>query len=183
MQSGTIFIDYTNFSPPIIIIFSSTIGKMEVRLSSDASLEIQTGALIEAICPQTDDPARCESLMTEFWPKIGLAMYPVFIEGESLCGAGGLGVCTKRRNLVREWTCEECVKGVNDIGGIITTEETIAAVIAFLKVITAVENESFLFDNFAQYFFAIFFLGGDRICTLHLLEPIVLTAVKNFFKV
>jgi hypothetical protein len=111
---------------------------MEARLSSEASLTIQTGALIEAICPETDDPARCESLMTDFWPVIGKTMYPVFIEGESLCGAGGLGVCTKRRNVVREWTCEECVKGVNDIGGLITTEETIAAVIAFLNVITAV---------------------------------------------
>jgi hypothetical protein len=109
---------------------------MEVRLSSEASLAIQTAALIEAICPETDDPARCEALMTEFWPVIGTTMYPVFIEGQSLCGA--LGVCfvhhRKSNKMVREWTCDECVKGINDIGGIITTEETITAVMDFLKV-------------------------------------------------
>jgi hypothetical protein len=104
---------------------------MEARLSSEESLAIQTAALIESICPETDDPARCESLMTEFWPVIGTTMYPVFIEGTSLCGA--LGVCMKR-NALKEWTCEECVKGINDIGGIITTEETITAVMDFLKV-------------------------------------------------
>ena len=103
-----------------------------MRLSSEASLAIQMAALISAICPETDDPGRCEDLMYEFWPVIGTTMYPVFIEGESLCGA--LGVCFKR-SLVKEWTCEECIKGINDIGAIITAEETIVAVIAFLKVI------------------------------------------------
>jgi hypothetical protein len=73
--------------------------------------------------------------MTEFWPVIGTTMYPVFIEGQSLCGA--LGICFvqhKKAALVKEWTCEECTQGINDIGGIITTEETIGAVMAFLKV-------------------------------------------------
>jgi hypothetical protein len=113
---------------------------MEVRLSSDKSLAIQSGALIEAICPQTDDPARCEGLMTDFWPVIGKTMYPVFIEGGSLCGA--IGVCLKKRDLVKEWTCEDCVTGINDIGGIITSEETIMAVMDFLKVIAGVHGLS-----------------------------------------
>jgi hypothetical protein len=104
---------------------------METRLSSEQSLDFQTIAIIESFCPETDDPARCENLLTEFWPIIGTIMYPVFIEGYFLCGA--LNICM-RRNALKEWTCENCVKSVNDIADIIISEETITAVMDFLKV-------------------------------------------------
>ena len=54
-------------------------------------------------------------------------MYPVFLEGNSVCGQ--LGVC-----YIREWTCEECVNGVGQIAGIISDPATVESVIAFLKV-------------------------------------------------
>ena len=54
-------------------------------------------------------------------------MYPVFLEGNSVCGQ--LGVCG-----VREWTCEECVDGVGQIAGIISDPSTVESVVAFLKV-------------------------------------------------
>ena len=54
-------------------------------------------------------------------------MYPVFLEGNSVCGQ--LGVCG-----VREWTCEECVDGVGQIAGIISDPATVESVVAFLKV-------------------------------------------------
>jgi hypothetical protein len=104
---------------------------MEARLLSEESLNIQTIAIIESFCPEMGDPARCESLLTEFWPIIGRIMYPVFIEGYFLCGA--LDICM-RRNPLKEWTCENCVKSVNDIADIIISEETITAVMDFLKV-------------------------------------------------
>ena len=122
-------IDYQLFF--IDFIFSLLV-KMEARLSSETSLAIQTAALIEAICPETDDPARCEALMTEFWPVIGTTMYPVFIEGESLCGAIGVCFANKKRSLVREWTCEDCTAGISGTVNILAG--AIPDVITFLKV-------------------------------------------------
>ena len=76
---------------------------------------------------QLDDPAGCEAGLNAHWADIANAMYPVFLEGTSVCGQ--LSVC-----YVREWTCEECVDGVGQIAGIISDSATVEAVIAFLKV-------------------------------------------------
>ena len=55
-------------------------------------------------------------------------MYPVYLEGNSVCGQ--LSVC-----YVRDNTCDECVDGVGQIGGIISDPATVESVIAFLKVL------------------------------------------------
>ena len=74
-----------------------------------------------------EDPAGCEAGITTSWSEIATAMYPVFLEGNSVCGT--LGLCT-----AREWTCDECVGGLGQIGGIISDPTTIADVVAFLQV-------------------------------------------------
>ena len=76
---------------------------------------------------QLDDPAGCEAGLNAHWANIANAMYPVFLEGTSVCGQ--LSVC-----YVREWTCEECVDGVGQIAGIISDPATVESVVAFLKV-------------------------------------------------
>ena len=76
---------------------------------------------------QLDDPAGCEAGLTAHWSDIANALYPVYMEGNSVCGQ--LSVC-----YVRDITCDECVNGVGQIGGIISDPATVESVLAFLKV-------------------------------------------------
>ena len=86
---------------------------------------------------QLEDPAGCEAGLTAHWADIATAMYPVYMEGNSVCGQ--LSVC-----YVRDITCEECVDGVGQIGGIISDPATVESVIAFLKVFTMKLVDSFI---------------------------------------
>lgn len=58
-------------------------------------------------------------------------MYPVFLEGNAVCG--DMGVC-KVKSLVAEPTCDDCTGGLASIAGMISSEETVGMVIDFLKV-------------------------------------------------
>lgn len=60
-------------------------GKLVTRLMSPESLRVQIGALVPAICPEAPEPAHCEESLAKTWPDIGHAMYPVFLEGSSVC--------------------------------------------------------------------------------------------------
>merc|ERR1712137_1151067 len=73
----------------------------------------------------------CMKGVEAHWGDIGAAMYPVFLEANSVCGQ--LGVCKKVNELVGEATCEECVGGIAGISAIISAEATVADVITFLK--------------------------------------------------
>ena len=53
-------------------------------------------------------------------------MYPVFLEGTSVCGQ--IMGCQ-----LRDWTCDECTGGLAAIGGIIADPATIADVVTFLQ--------------------------------------------------
>ena len=101
-------------------------AKLGERLSTEESLAVQAGALVEALCPQADDPALCEAVLSVHWAVIALAMYPTFIEPNSVCGS--LGAC----QAMREWTCEDCQNGIAALGDIIV--EAIPDIIEFLKV-------------------------------------------------
>ena len=47
------------------------IGNMTGYLQSDDSLMEQTAILKAALCPEADDPARCEAAMDTYWSQIG----------------------------------------------------------------------------------------------------------------
>ena len=61
---------------------------------------------------------------------IGLAMYPVFLEANAVCGE--LGVCKK--TVVSTPTCDECVGSVVLVSEVIKSDAKIAAIVAFLQV-------------------------------------------------
>merc|ERR1712127_424440 len=88
-----------------------SMDKLVALLSSEDSITRQIGALVPAICPESEDPAMCEEMIVTAWGDIGRAMYPVFLEG----------------------TCDECVSGINSIGGLIADPATIEEVITFLR--------------------------------------------------
>jgi hypothetical protein len=108
------------------------LAKLSARLQTEESLATQAGLLVEALCPTYEDPALCESVLTLHWALVGLAIYPEFLVPEAICT--GLGVCMAdaKRDLVKEWTCQECTDGIADIVDILAG--AIPDVIDFLKV-------------------------------------------------
>merc|ERR550517_1051634 len=87
----------------------------------------QTAILKGALCPAEEDPAACEAALDMYWSQIGLAMYPVFLEANAVCGE--LGVCKK----LATPTCDECVGSVALVAEVIQSEAKIADIIAFLQ--------------------------------------------------
>ena len=97
------------------------------RLTSEESIAEQVAILVATVCPGTSDPAHCAEELPIAWPEIATAMYPVFLEANSVCGQ--LGACAKNK----EWTCEECTGGIEAIATIINDPATIADIITFLQ--------------------------------------------------
>lgn len=99
---------------------------------SDASIAEQTGLLVAVLCPGAEDVAECEAAIPMYWPGIALAMYPVFLEANSVCGQ--VGACKKNSyQKVMSPTCDECTGGVAAVANIIGMESTIAEIMDFLK--------------------------------------------------
>ena len=63
---------------------------------------------------------------------LALAMYPVFLEANSVCGL--LGACGQK-SVVKAPTCDECAGSITTVAGVIESEAKIAEIIEFLKVI------------------------------------------------
>merc|ERR1712055_697373 len=76
------------------------------RLTTDASIEEQTGILVEVVCPVSPDPAACEQGLTQYWGDMAQCLYPEFIGARDVCTL--MGLCNKSPALPKEWTCEEC---------------------------------------------------------------------------
>merc|ERR1711929_48166 len=72
---------------------------------SDESIAEQTELLVALLCPASPDPADCEAQSRAWWPQIAGAMFPVFLEANSICGQ--LGACGIK-SVLGEPTCEEC---------------------------------------------------------------------------
>jgi hypothetical protein len=87
---------------------------------------------VEELCPLADDPANCEVLLSTYWPVMGQAVYPVFLEANGICAA--LGACTanKKKVVVKELTCEDCTSGIAGIADIVGMQ--IPEITEFLKV-------------------------------------------------
>jgi hypothetical protein len=87
---------------------------------------------VESLCPSADDPAICEAVLSTHWAVIGQAIYPVFFEANGICTA--LGACTanKKKDVVKEWTCEDCTNGIAGIADIVGS--LIPEITEFLKV-------------------------------------------------
>jgi len=105
---------------------------MQGYLMSDASVAEQTELLVAVLCPGAEDPVSCDEGIRYFWSKFALAMYPVFLEANSVCGQ--VGACKKNSyRKTMEATCEDCTAGIGAISGIISNEAKIAEIITFLK--------------------------------------------------
>ena len=112
-----------------IILF---LAKLAERLQTEESLALQAIVLYETLCPSAGDPAVCQSIISTHWVVIGLAMYPTFFDANTICTT--LQACPGAvRRSMREWTCEECTGGIEDMGGILVGQ--IPDIVDFLKVI------------------------------------------------
>merc|ERR1711915_279176 len=105
-------------------------GNMLDYLMSAESIAEQIEIINANVCPGAEDPAGCEAGIRAWWEGIAMAMYPVFLEPNSVCGE--LGACMIK-NLVGEPTCDECTGSVAAVAALIGSEEKIAEVIAFLN--------------------------------------------------
>ncbi len=106
-------------------------AKLGERLQSEESLAEQAAFLVATLCPEAEDPALCEAVVGTHWAVIGLAMYPTFLEANAVCAALGSCPATKR-NLVKEWTCEDCTGGIASIADVVVA--SVPEIIEFLKV-------------------------------------------------
>ena len=137
-----------------------SLGKLGGYLQSADSIEEQVEILVASVCPLLDDPAGCQTGVETWWEGIGkvfsrfkhilrfykswlknldksyfclaLAMYPVFLEANSVCGI--LGACGLK-SVVKAPTCDECSGSIAAVAGVIESEAQIAEIIEFLKVI------------------------------------------------
>jgi len=103
---------------------------MQAYLMSAESIAEQIEIIVANVCPGATDPAGCESGIRENWEAIAMAMYPVFLNAEDLCMK--LGACAQK-SLVALPTCDECTGSVAAIADMISSEETINEVVAFLQ--------------------------------------------------
>merc|ERR1712055_1243490 len=55
------------------------------RLTSEASIEEQLAVLLDTICPEAADPAKCVEELSSGWAEIAAVMYPVFLESTKVC--------------------------------------------------------------------------------------------------
>merc|ERR1712198_41955 len=90
-------------------------GNMQTYLMSGESVAEQTELLVALLCPQAKDAA---------------AMYPEFLEANSICGQ--LGACGIK-TLLGEPTCDECTASLGAVADIIGSEGKIAEIVEFLK--------------------------------------------------
>jgi len=102
---------------------------MQGYLMTADSIAEQTELLVAILCPQADDPAVCDSAIRGYWSGIATAMYPVFLEANSVCSQ--LGVCKK--TFLAAPTCDECTGSIGAVADVIESEAQIAEIIAFLE--------------------------------------------------
>merc|ERR1712168_719277 len=103
-------------------------GKLQGYFETEESIAEQTGDLIQALCPQAEDPAMCESVISEWWPKMSAVLVPKFLDPEVCCSQ--LGVCSLK-SMLSEPTCDECKNAMQGLSGLLMTQ--IDAMIVYLK--------------------------------------------------
>ena len=77
------------------IIKFSYLAALVARLTGEESIAEQVAVLVGTLCPGAEDPAECESGIPEIWPEIAMAMYPVFLEPETVCSANEDSPCAR----------------------------------------------------------------------------------------
>eukprot|EP00092_Neocalanus_flemingeri_P007530 GFUD01008128.1.p1 GENE.GFUD01008128.1~~GFUD01008128.1.p1 ORF type:complete len:209 (-),score=58.78 GFUD01008128.1:88-651(-) len=104
-------------------------GKLVTRLLSEDSLAEQMTILKSAGCTVTADPEACITLVDTWWGVMASILYPSLMVPKDLCM--GNGACEAR--IVREWTCDECLGGVEYAAGFFEMEESIQAAVELLS--------------------------------------------------
>ena len=112
---------------------------------------MQAEVLVKTLCPDAKDPALCEAVIGTHWSLLGLTIYPQFFDAGPLCKE--LGVCFNARggDLVKEWTCEMCVGGIQGLARIVMN--IIPDIVDFLKVVS-IMSFKVLFHEIAWAFCA-----------------------------
>ena len=86
--------------------------------------------LLKAVgCPAQADPEACNALVDTWWAIMASILYPTFMDPLTLCQFGE--ICDMR--IVKEWTCEECIGGVEFAAGVFEDVSTIQAAVTLLS--------------------------------------------------
>ena len=104
-------------------------GKLVARLLTEDSLAEQIDILKAAGCAVLEDPEACITLVDTWWGVMASILYPNLMNPQNLCMMSGN--CMVKS--VKEWTCEECVGGVEMAANYFASEESIQAGIDLLS--------------------------------------------------
>ena len=103
------------------------VEKLVTRLTSEESLVEQTDLLKTAVCEVMEDTAACNELVDTYWVLMAGILYPTLMNPQDLCN--NAGAC----DITRDWTCEDCVGGLEFAAGYFESEESVQAGIELLS--------------------------------------------------
>ena len=103
-------------------------GKLVTRLLTEASLAEQMDLLKTAGCGVMEDPVACNELVDSWWGVMASILYPTLMNPEALCNMDG--VCESE--VLKDWTCEDCVGGVELASGYFESEESVQIAVDLL---------------------------------------------------
>ena len=122
-------------------------AKLADHLLSEHSIEEQMQILKEVVCPQVHSLATrskskylhlqlpadvdCEGILDMWFADMASCIYNHFILEQDVCSL--LGICSKFRSIVGEWTCEECADILARTAEYMAREETIAEGVSYLQ--------------------------------------------------
>ena len=102
-------------------------GNLVTRLLSEDSLVEQMDLLKTGVCSVLEDPVACNELVDTWWVLMAGVLYPNLMNPQDLCN--NAGVC----DIAKDWTCEDCVGGIEFASGYFESEESIQAGIDLLS--------------------------------------------------
>merc|ERR1719341_2599719 len=92
-------------------------GNLVTRLLTEDSLVEQMDLLKTSGCSVLEDPVACNELVDTWWTLMAGVLYPNLMNPQELCNSAG--VC----DIARDWTCEDCVGGIEFASGYFATED------------------------------------------------------------
>ena len=103
--------------------------KLVTRLLTEESLQEQMDILKSGGCAVLEDPEACNSLVETWWGTMAAILYPNLMDPLNLCTLSM--ACMEE--VARDWTCEDCVGGLEFASGYFESEEIIEAAIEILS--------------------------------------------------
>merc|ERR1711936_180268 len=106
-------------------------------LTSEESMARQVEILLADVCPSTENPDDCVARLPDFWMQVGAVLWPGYYDPtadwmcatDDICGAPEF----KKRLSLRDFTCEQCIGGIQDSIDQMLSEDFIAGIVEALS--------------------------------------------------